>query len=45
LSQEMLTYDEEILWGNQLQRLGSRSALDPEPNRQFIPHANTIRHQ
>ena len=37
----MLTFEERVLCGNPLQRSGSGSEPDPEPNRAFRPVANT----
>jgi hypothetical protein len=36
----MLTFEERVLGGNALQRSGSGSEPDPEPNREFGPIAN-----
>jgi len=37
----MLTFEERVLCGNPLQRSGSGSEPDPEPNREFGPVVNT----
>jgi hypothetical protein len=41
LESEMLTFEERILCGNTLQRLGSGLEPDTEPTREFGPVANT----
>ena len=37
----MLTFEERVLCGNPLQRSGSGSEPDPEPNWEFGPVVNT----
>jgi len=37
----MLTFEERVVGGNSLQRSGSGSEPDPEPNREIGPVANT----
>jgi hypothetical protein len=37
----MLTFEEQVLCGNPLQRFSSRLEPDPEPTREFGPVANT----
>jgi hypothetical protein len=41
LEQEMLTFEEWVVGGNLVERCSSGSEPDPEPNREFVPVANT----